>query len=133
MKIASDAHVVMVDDNPGDIQLAQECFELSVLTNPWLAFNGGQQLIGYLGTVKANAAPMPALVLLDINMPRMSGHDVLRAVRADPYFERLPIFCVLTSSSDPNDKREAEALGASGFVVKPDSHVDYVAFFNALA
>ena len=76
---------------------------------------------------------MPALVLLDINMPRMTGPEALERVRAIPYFAELPVFCMLTSSTDPADRARVERLGASGFVVKPDLPDDYVAFFDTLA
>lgn len=76
---------------------------------------------------------MPALVLLDINMPRMTGPEVLERVRTIPYFSDLPVFCMLTSSTDPADRARVERLGASGFVVKPNQPDDYVEFFDALA
>jgi CheY-like chemotaxis protein len=132
VKIASESHVVMVDDNPGDVVFARECFVLSGVENPWLSLGGGAELLALLAAVKAGDETMPALVLLDINMPRMSGHEVLERVRDDSFFEQLPIFCMLTSSSDPRDRERAIACGASGFLVKPDNPADYVAFFQSL-
>ena len=132
-EIHSDGPVVMVDDNDGDQLIARTCFERSRLTNPWLWFPGGPPFLAHLETVRREDARMPALVLLDINMPRMSGLEVLEHVRAIPYFVDLPLFCMLTSSTDPSDRRRAAALGASGFVVKPDRPQDYVDFFNAFA
>ena len=75
---------------------------------------------------------MPALVLLDLNMPGMTGLEILRATRADPYFCELPIFCVLTSSTDPRDQRRAEELGVTGFYTKTSSIDHYIQFFNSM-
>lgn len=74
---------------------------------------------------------MPALVLLDLNMPGMNGLDVLEATRKQPEFAELPVFCMLTSSSDPNDRQRAERAGVSGFFTKPDDLQAYIEFFNS--
>lgn len=123
----------MVDDNDGDRLIARTCFLRSKLTNPWVGFAGGPPFLAHLERVRVGSEPMPALVLLDINMPRMSGLEVLERVRADPEFADLPLFCMLTSSTDPSDRRRANQLGASGFVVKPDRPQDYIDFFDAFA
>jgi len=133
MNIEDDGPIAMVDDNPGDVVLARECYSLSSLTNPWISFSHGEALLEHLERVARGDEPMPALVLLDINMPRLSGHEVLRRVRARPEFRELPIFCMLTSSSDPRDKQRGLELGASGFVVKPHDPTEYIAFFDSLA
>jgi CheY-like chemotaxis protein len=132
MNLANENHIVMVDDNPGDLELAQTCCAESNVENPWLAFTNGKDFFAYLQQVKHGRQPMPALVLLDINMPGMSGLDVLRETRRDGFFETLPIFCMLTSSTDPRDKQAAEELGVSTFVTKPDLLQDYVRFFDTL-
>jgi CheY-like chemotaxis protein len=75
---------------------------------------------------------MPALVLLDLNMPGMNGLDVLSAVRADSFYSRVPIFCVLTSSRDPRDAERAQQLGVSGFFTKASSMEEYITFFDEL-
>ena len=61
-----------------------------------------------------------------------NGLEVLEAVRADAYFRELPIFCVLTSSSDPRDFEKAKRLGVSGYCTKASSMDEYVAFFDSL-
>lgn len=123
----------MVDDNHGDLFIARTCFKRSKLRNPWISLNSGAALLEHLDGVRAGEATMPALVLLDINMPRMTGPEALERVRAIPFFADLPVFCMLTSSTDPAERARAEQLGASGFVVKPDRPDDYVAFFDSLA
>ena len=123
----------MVDDNAGDIVLARRCFDASRLRNPWLSFTSGKQLLDYLKTVKGGTSPMPAIVLLDLNMPVMNGFEVLATVRGDEFFRTLPIFCMLTSSSNPMEMERAQKLGASGFVTKPGNMNNYIEFFNSLA
>ncbi len=131
-KVQTTHHVVMVDDNDADLYIAERCFKKSRLTNPWLSFTNGPDFLRYLGDVKRGDAPMPALVLLDINMPGMSGFEVLAETRDDPFFTDLPVFCMLTSSSDPRDEQRAKELGASGFVTKPGDPANFVAFFDQL-
>lgn len=135
MDFTIDAHgaIAIVDDNPADLLLARTCFEMSNLSNPWLEFEGGQELISYLERVKCGEVPTPALVLLDINMPKMSGHQVLELVRSDPIYRDVPIFCMLTGSRESPDRDRAVRLGANGFLVKPDTVEELVDFFSSLA
>jgi CheY-like chemotaxis protein len=131
--LAVQGPVIMVDDNEGDLTIARTCFRRSVLVNPWISFTSGPAFLDHLEEVRARRAPMPALVLLDINMPELSGLEVLARVRSTPFFKDLPLFCMLTSSTDPHDRARAKELGCSGFVVKPEEPEDYVAFFDTLA
>jgi CheY-like chemotaxis protein len=62
----------------------------------------------------------------------MNGLDVLATVRADPYFNEMPIFCVLTSSRDPRDSERAQMFRISGFFTKASTVEEYVAFFDGL-
>lgn len=133
LTLLEDGPIVIVDDNPGDVLLIATTLRSSSLTNPWKSFDNGPAFLAALADVRVGREPMPALVLLDINMPHMSGLEVLRRVRADPCFVELPAFCMFTSSTDPRDRATAEELGASGFVVKPSDPAGYVAFFNGLA
>lgn len=132
IKLSSKGPVVMVDDNGGDIFFVERCFDASKVDNPFLSFRQGQDFLGLLGQVKAGQRAMPSLVLLDLNMPGMNGLDLLSAVRADNYFDEMPIFCVLTSSRDPRDKARAESLRVSGFFTKAASMEEYISFFDAL-
>lgn len=133
VKLANDNAIVMVDDNEGDIFLAETCFQRSRLRVPWLSFSSGRALIAYLQEVKQGAEPMPALVLLDINMPEMSGIEVLRHLREDAYFDQLPVICMLTSSSEARDRDLTDSLGARDFFTKPSTTAEYVALFNSFA
>lgn len=132
LKLSSNGPIVMVDDNAGDLFFVERCYLSSNLKNPWLTFSRGPDFLDMLKRVKAGLDALPALVLLDLNMPGMTGLEILQETRVDPFFSKLPIFCVLTSSTDPRDKRRAEELGVDGFYTKTSSMDQYIAFFNAL-
>src|SRR5688572_31518396 len=122
----------MVDDNEADILIARIAFEASGLANPWKSFSDGKTFLAYLELIKDERVPMPALVLLDLNMPSLSGFEVLEKARRDPSYIDLPIFCMLSGSSDPDDEARAVTLGASGFVTKPANIEAYSRFFASL-
>lgn len=130
--LLNDNHIVMVDDNEADLMLVRICLGRSRLSNPWLGFTSGPDFLAYLDEVSRGEQPMPALVLLDINMPEMSGFEVLAQTRGRSEFDTLPVFCMLTSSSDPRDRSKALEVGASGFVTKPSSVAAFVAFLDGL-
>ena len=133
-KLPNDGPVVMVDDNQGDLYFVEQCYESAKHEpHPWLSFTRGPDFLALLERVKHEQAPMPALVMLDLNMPGMTGLEILQTVRADPHFQQLPVFCVLTSSTDPRDRQRAERLGVSGFFTKADNMEDYIAFFESLS
>jgi CheY-like chemotaxis protein len=132
IKLANQNHIIMVDDNAGDRFFVEHCLSLSSIKNPHLTFRNGHDFLAYLEKVKAREQPMPALVLLDLNMPGLNGLEVLSATRSDPYFDKVPIFCVLTSSCDPRDRESAASLGASGFYTKASTLEEYVSFFDSL-
>jgi CheY-like chemotaxis protein len=132
IKILDSGPLVMVDDNEGDLFYVQRCCSASNVKNPWLGFIRGSDFLEHLARVKDGEAPMPALVLLDLNMPRMTGLQVMQAIRADLFFDKLPVVCILTSSNDPRDRERATELGAAGFRTKAGSIDEYVAFFNSL-
>jgi two-component system response regulator len=130
IQVTTSGPVVMVDDNPGDVELARLGYEESSLEKEWVAFSGGRGFLSHMADVREGTATMPSLVLLDLNMPDMTGFEVLKKVRSDSFFEAGPIFCMLTSSGDPRDRANALRLGVAGFFVKPDTVDRYVEFFH---
>ena len=85
-----------------------------------LCVEDGEKLLAYLRECVASFSTrcMPALILLDLNMPRMDGREALRAIRSNPQFSNIPIV-VLTTSSSEDDLRAARAAGCNDFVTKP--------------
>ncbi len=124
--------VVMVDDSPDDILIARRCHRKSGLPNAFLPLNGGLELLAHLEDVDAGRAPMPAVVLLDINMPDLNGFETLARVRGHAAFVEVPVIMMLTNSDDPRDVKRAIESGASGLQIKPTRVRDYVAFFDSL-
>lgn len=125
--------VVMVDDSADDLVIAERCYRRSHLPNTFMALPGGRALVEHIEAVDRGERPMPAIVLLDINMPDMTGFEALTAIRAMPSFSTLPVIMMLTNSDSPRDAEQSLALGASGLQTKPLRLRDYVAFFDGLA
>jgi two-component system response regulator len=131
--IPSERLLVMVDDNEGDRYLAEICLGMSQLQNPLMLLSSGAEFLDYLRRLRSGEGPEPGLVLLDVNMPGMSGLEVLERALDDSGPGTGLRFCILTSSSDPRDREQATALGACGYVRKPGSVDDFVAFFDDLS
>jgi CheY-like chemotaxis protein len=133
MKI-TDPHnpIVMVDDNEDDIFLAQQCLELSDLTNPLRYFLQGRDFVEYMNAVEEHREAIPVLTLLDINMPGMSGFEVLREVRSREDFKLVPVFLMLTNSDNPRDVKKAYELGANGYSNKLSNIDAYIQFFSEM-
>jgi CheY-like chemotaxis protein len=106
--------ILLVEDSPGDVRLTQEVLKDATIANDLHVATDGQQALEYL----RGADRRPDLILLDLNMPRMNGRDVLRELRADPALCRIPVIMLTTSSAD-DDVESSYALGANCFITKP--------------
>ncbi len=114
--------VLLVEDNPRDVRLTQRAFKQAGLPHELRVVRDGDEALAYLhreGLYKdVLSAPRPDMILLDLNLPRMGGHDFLRVVKQDERFKQLPII-VLTTSERPDDVRLAYAVGANAYLHKP--------------
>lgn len=114
--------ILLVDDSQGDIALFQIASKRSDFRNSLQVVHNGEEAISYLRGDGAYADrdqyPVPALMLLDLNMPKKNGFEVLRWVRLQPGLKRLPIV-ILTGSPRVEDVNESYDLGANAFLVKP--------------
>ncbi len=114
--------ILLVEDDPNDALLLQRAFRKANLANPVRVVEDGDAAVQYLAGEGAFADrllhPLPVLMLLDLKLPRRSGHEVLEWVRAQPGLKRLPVV-VLTSSERAADVDRAFDLGASAYLVKP--------------
>jgi len=124
--------IVMVDDEELDFLIVKRYHKLSNISNPLLHFLSGEAFLAFLETTKTGEAAIPAVVLMDINMPRMNGHETVRTLRADEQFRKVPVVMMLTSSDDPVDRNKADQVGANGYIVKPFKPQLYQQFFESL-
>ncbi len=120
--MSADASILLVEDNPTDVLLVQRAFAKANIANPLQIARDGDAAVDYLSGAGAygerNRHPLPALVLLDLKLPRRSGSEVLEWLRAQPSLRRIPVV-VLTSSSQRQDVDRAYDLGANSYLVKP--------------
>lgn len=124
--------ILLVEDNPDDIKLTLRAFKKCNIANPIMVINDGAAALDYLFATGAyagrNAGDLPAIVLLDLKLPRIDGLGVLHRLRADQRTRRLPVV-VLTSSKEEQDIINSYDLGANSYVRKP---VDYDEFIEAV-
>lgn len=127
----NDLHpVLLVEDNRDDEELTIRGLARANLQNPVEVARDGQQALDYLfGTDEQNAEPVPAVVVLDVHLPRVSGLEVLRRIRAHERTRRLPVV-ILTSSREDQDLIDGYDLGANSYVCKP---IQFDQFATAVA
>lgn len=123
--------ILLVEDNPDDAALTLRAFKRSNLVNPISVARDGVEALDFLfarGDFETRASqPLPALVLLDLKLPRLDGLGVLKAIRAETRMRFLPVV-ILTSSKEEEDLMSGYSLGANSYVRKP---VDFVEFMEA--
>jgi CheY-like chemotaxis protein len=121
--------VLLVEDDPGDVLLIREAFEHNKVHNTLHVVSDGEQALSFLRREGSHAeAPRPDLVLLDLNLPRKDGREVLAEVKADPQLRTIPIV-VLTTSRAEEDVLRSYELHANAYVTKP---VDFDRFIEVV-
>ena len=110
--------ILLVEDNPDDVMFTLRAFKQSNISNEIVVAVDGEEALKILLPDSAEPAMQPALVLLDLKLPKIEGLEVLRRLRADPRTESLPVV-VLTTSSEEADIVRSYRLGANSFVRKP--------------
>lgn len=116
-------HILVVEDDEVDVKNIQRAFQRGNLTNPLYFARDGLEALHMLRTHQVPHARR--IVLLDINMPGMNGHEFLRELRADPELKQLPVI-VLTTSNDERDRFEAYDVGVAGYLIKPVTFAGFV-------
>lgn len=109
--------ILLVEDNPMDVDLALRAFKKRRLTNPVEIARDGEEALAWIPRWETGA-PVPAVILLDLKLPRVDGLEVLRQLKAHPQFRSVPVV-VLTTSGESNDVARAYELGANSYIVKP--------------
>ena len=117
--------ILLVEDNPMDVDLTQRAFIRHNLANPLEVMRDGQEAIDFVAGWRAGD-PVPSVILLDLKLPKICGLEVLRVIRAHPDIGTVPVV-VLTSSAEDDDIRKAYLLGANSYIVKP---VDFEKFID---
>lgn len=121
--------VLLVEDDQGDILLTREAFDLNKVRNRLNVVNDGEQAMAYLRRESSYSdAARPDLILLDLNLPRMSGMEVLREVKADAALRTIPVV-ILTTSEAEEDILHSYRLHANAYVSKP---VDFEQFIRVV-
>lgn len=124
--------ILLAEDNPNDVELTLTALHSLNLANEIIVVNDGADVMDFLhrrGGFSARAPVHPAVIMLDLKMPRVDGLEALRQIRADPELRILPIV-ILTSSREENDLVKGYQLGANAYVVKP---VDFDQFISAVS
>lgn len=124
--------ILLVEDNPDDVELTRIAFEEAKVANLLRVVGDGAEALDYLFARGKHAdrdpASLPSLVLLDLNLPKVDGREVLQAIRANEATRTLPVV-VLTTSAEPFDVDATYALGVNSYIRKP---VDFEQFVWAV-
>lgn len=127
--MSKPAIILLVEDSEMDVELIQEAFREARLANRIEVAHTGERALDYVRGKGEYADrqiyPLPDIVLLDLKLPGMSGHDVLRHIRETPEVRRLPVI-ILTSSKDEGDRAMSYDIGANSYLVKPVSFEEFV-------
>ncbi|MCI0534136.1 MAG: response regulator [Verrucomicrobiales bacterium] len=127
--------VLVAEDDENDICLIRRAFQKAQFEHPVSVVKDGEEALAYLQGLEPytdrQCHPPPALVLLDLKMPRKNGFEVLEWIRDQPEFNHLPVV-VLTSSQEGADISRAYALGANSYLVKPANFASLVEMMNRL-
>jgi two-component system response regulator len=128
----TDRPILLVEDNPDDEALTLRAFSKNRITNPVVVARDGVEALDYLfGTgpfAGRDMTVMPAVILLDLKLPRIDGLEVLRRLRAEPHTALVPVV-ILTTSREQQDIFEGYSLGANSYIRKP---VDFEKFIQAI-
>lgn len=120
--------ILLVEDNPMDVDLTKRALRRNQLTSQLVIARDGEEAVNMFARWEAGEA-VPALILLDLKLPRLSGLEVLARLKSHPDYASIPVV-VLTTSRDDGDVKRAYQLGANSYIVKP---VDFDKFMEVAA
>ena len=125
MKELTCRNILLIEDNPMDIDLTRRAFAKRRLANPLEVDRDGEETLARMARWEAGE-PLPLVILLDLKLPKVDGLEVLRRIKTHPQFRSIPVV-VLTTSAEEHDVRAAYQLGANSYIVKP---VDFDKFLE---
>ena len=127
--------ILLVEDNPDDVELTRLAFAQVRIANPLMVARDGVEALDYLFARDSHAGrdphDLPALMLLDLNLPRLDGREVMQALRAEPATRTLPVVA-LTTSAEPDEVEACYALGINSYIRKPVEFSRFVAAMRQL-
>ena len=127
--VERQVEILLVEDDPGDVVMTREAFQDYKIRNQLHVVNDGAEAMAFLRREGEHAdKPRPDLVLLDLNLPRMDGREVLEAIKSDPDLASIPVV-VLTTSEAEEDVLRSYSLHANAYVTKP---VDFDRFIQVV-
>jgi CheY-like chemotaxis protein len=128
----SAIEILLIEDNPADIRLTQEAFREARLHNTVHVVQDGVSAMAFIRQAAPyQQAPRPDLILLDLNLPKKDGREVLREIKADPHTRLIPVV-VLTTSDDEEDVLRSYDLHANAYLVKPIDVLRFIKMIQSL-
>lgn len=130
----SKNYILLVEDNPDDVELTQLAFDENNFANEIVVIEDGQKALDFLfggnpdGVEKRG---LPVVILLDLKLPKVDGHEVLKEIKSQPGMKRIPVV-ILTSSKEEDDIVKGYDLGANSYVRKPVSFKEFTNVVNNL-
>ena len=123
--------ILLVEDNPNDIEITRRALEKGQVKNELTIARDGQEAIDLLFGQAGVRASLPGLILLDLNLPRVDGREVLSRIKTDPELRRIPVI-VLTTSTREEDVVRSYDLGVNTFISKPVRFEDFIKVVTAI-
>jgi len=121
----SEISILLVEDNPDDIEITRRALEKGRVMNELTVARDGQEALDILFGAKNGETRCPGLILLDLNLPKVDGREVLEKIKADPKLKRIPVV-VLTVSTREEDIVRSYDLGVNTFITKPVRFEDFI-------
>jgi len=129
--MSSLPRILLVEDNPGDVELLRQAFEDGQYRVEIIAAQDGRRALRLIEEAASSDTALYGIFVLDLNVPIINGAELLTRIKSDPRLRSIPTV-VLTSSTSPSDRNLSERLQASAFLVKPQSAGDYAAIARML-
>ena len=126
---ANNVEIVLVEDNPNDIELTLRALRKHNIANKIQVLRDGDEAINFLFRDPSPAEHPPKVILLDVKLPKITGLEILRKIKADPRLKTVPVV-MLTSSQEEKDIVESYQLGVNSYIVKP---IDFSRFADSIA
>ena len=130
--VSKAVDILLIEDNPGDVRLTKEALREAKILNNLFVANDGVKAMEFLHKEGAFAnIPLPDLILLDLNLPRKDGREVLSEIKNDPKLKHIPVV-ILTSSKSEEDILKSYNLHANCYITKPDDLNGFVEIMQSL-